>query len=63
MNTIHQPETSLSLTPLLHEWVHQLVADSEGLVQAIQKHQSPLNVHHLTPFHENISAYRSYLMH
>ena len=59
MNTIHQPETSLSLTPLLHEWVHQLVADSEGLVQAIQKHQSPLNVHHLTPFHENISAYRS----
>ena len=48
----------LPLTPLLHQWVKELVANPKALQQAIETYNSPLNIHSLQPFRENISAYR-----
>ena len=47
----------LSLTPIIHDWVKQLLANPESLQQAVERLQSPLNIHCLTPFQENIIAY------
>ena len=47
----------LSLTPIIHDWVKQLLANPESLQQAVERFQSPLNIHCLTPFQENITAY------
>lgn len=51
----------IPLTPIVHDWVENLLTQTENLQQAVEQFQSPLNVHCLTPFHENIDAYRKVL--
>ena len=51
----------MRLTPLLHPWVKKLMADPAPLHAAVDQYDSPLNVHNLTPFLENISAYQAVL--
>lgn len=51
----------LPLTPLLHSWVKKLIAHPESLHTAIEQYNSPLNVHSLIPFQENITEYQKVL--
>ncbi|MCI0922230.1 Y4yA family PLP-dependent enzyme [Sphingobacterium rhinopitheci] len=48
----------LPLTPLLHPWIKELIGHPELLLSAIEEHGSPINVHSLAPFGENIQAYQ-----
>ena len=56
---INKKTNHLPLTPVLHSWVKELVSKPEFLFEAIQKHESPLNIHSLRPFQENIKAYQA----
>jgi len=56
-----QKNNHLPLTPILHHWVQQLMASDRSLFAAVEKYGSPLNVHCLTPFEENIKHYQSIL--
>lgn len=47
----------LHLTPIIHDWVKELLNHPESLRQALEEFNSPLNVHNLSPFQENIAAY------
>lgn len=47
----------LPLTPLLHHWVKKLIENPASLFRAIEEFNSPLNVHQLIPFQENINEY------
>lgn len=49
----------LPLTPLLHPWIKELIGHPELLLSAIEEHGSPVNVHSLIPFRENIQAYQA----
>lgn len=51
----------LPLTPLLHSWVKKLIAHPESLHTAIEQYNSPLNVHSLIPFQENMTEYQKVL--
>lgn len=46
------------LTPVLHPWIKEHIADAERLRDYIQQHGSPVNLHHSTPFEENMMAYQ-----
>lgn len=48
----------LTLTPLLHQWIKEFLSNPTALQQAIETYNSPLNIHSLQPFRENIAAYR-----
>lgn len=48
----------LPLTPHLHSWITDLRKDKTLLVKTIQEEDSPINIHHLGPFVENIQSYQ-----
>ena len=51
-----QNNKHIPLTPILHQWINDL-KNSETLRDAIEEFNSPLNVHNLIPFQENITEY------
>ncbi|WLD24263.1 alanine racemase [Flavobacterium dauae] len=55
---ITKNNSHLLLTPLLHSWVKKLIDNPESLHTAIEQYNSPLNVHSLIPFQENITEYQ-----
>lgn len=48
----------LPLTPLLHPWVETLLKQPGRLFSALEQYASPLNIHCLEPFDENMLAYQ-----
>lgn len=46
------------LTPIIHPWVHDFLEQKEAIYAAIAQHGSPINVHNMTPFDENLSAFK-----
>ncbi|HLT88179.1 MAG TPA: alanine racemase [Sphingobacterium sp.] len=49
------------LTPILHTWVENIVKHPTSLFTYIAQFGSPVNIHHLRPFEENIRAYERIL--
>ena len=49
---------TLPLRPLLHRWIQRVSADPAFLQAQVAKHGSPLNLHSLAPFTENMRAYQ-----
>ncbi|MFZ4861330.1 alanine racemase [Sphingobacterium sp. Mn56C] len=49
----------LSLTPLIHRWIAELIAQQHLLFSAIEQYESPINIHCIKPFEENIAAYQA----
>lgn len=47
----------ISLTPVIHSWIRQLIPRKNLLFEKIQREGSPLNIHCLEPFRENLKAY------
>lgn len=47
----------IPLTALVHSWVEQLVNNKELLHSAVEQHGSPINIHSLEPFSDNIHEY------
>lgn len=48
----------LPLAPLIHPWIEGLVENKEMLAKKVQEEDSPLNIHSLVPFIENIQSYQ-----
>lgn len=57
MNT-NQNLESIPLTPLLHTWVEDILVNNQLIHAAIEEYGSPINIHSLRPFEENIKAYK-----
>lgn len=45
------------LTPIMHPWITRITADANLLRSAIAEHGSPVNIHCLQPFEENLAAF------
>lgn len=45
------------LTPIMHPWVADITAHADLLRQAIDEYGSPVNIHCLQPFNENLTAF------
>lgn len=58
MNTNKYNE-HIPLHPIIHDWILHLLSTPESLQRAVDKFESPLNVHSVIPFQENIAAYVS----
>jgi len=56
MNTNKYNE-HIPLHPIIHDWILHLLSTPESLQRAVDKFESPLNVHSVIPFHENIDTY------
>lgn len=54
----HSDSGYLPLTPHLHPWIQELLKKQELLKEEIQEKDSPINVHSLEPFEENIQSYQ-----
>lgn len=52
------PIEHFPLTPIIHPWLKDHIARPERLLQYMDQHGSPVNLHHLTPFTENILEYQ-----
>lgn len=48
----------LSLTPLLHAWIYQLLADKDLLAETVKREHSPVNIQAIEPFKENIVGFK-----
>lgn len=51
-------ETIPRLTPIIHPWIHQLLADKDLLAEIVKQENSPVNIQCDTPFQENIADYK-----
>lgn len=49
----------LPLTPLLHIWIKELISNHQLLFSTIEQYGSPINIHCLKPFEENIAGYQA----
>ncbi|WP_235291672.1 type III PLP-dependent enzyme domain-containing protein [Portibacter lacus] len=49
--------STTKLTPILHNWVQNLKSQPSLLREAIEEYGSPLNIHNLEPFYENVNKY------
>lgn len=47
------------LTPIMHSWVNLLLEKKDLLHEELCKYGSPLNIHCLSPYEENLIKYRS----
>lgn len=54
-----QNSTHIPLTPVLHPWVSDLVKQRDPLQILTDQHGSPLNIHSLIPFTENLKSYQT----
>lgn len=60
MNTT-TPYIHLPLTPIIHPWVTQFLTLRNTLQQTLQAKGSPLNIHCLRPFEQNMRSYQAVL--
>lgn len=60
MNTGSNTE-HIALSPILHHWVTGLLSNHTALLDLINNEGSPVNIHCLQPFTENLEKYRSVL--
>jgi len=56
MKDLSTTYTHYPLTPIIAPWVHELIKENQ-LFEAIETHQSPLNIQHTKSFKENIKQY------
>ncbi len=52
-------EKHVPLTPIIHDWMRQLIDVPLQLQDAVAQYRSPLNVQSLVPFAENVGAFKS----
>lgn len=45
------------LTPIMHPWVTDITANPDLLQQTVAEYGSPVNIHSLKPFNENLAAF------
>ncbi|MBE8721009.1 type III PLP-dependent enzyme domain-containing protein [Sphingobacterium pedocola] len=57
MNTAADKHTPL--TPITAPWVHEIVRNKKLLNEAIAHHHSPINIHDVRSFEENIAGFKS----
>lgn len=50
---------SFALTAIQHPWVSDLLTHKQLLVDGLKRFDSPLNIHCLTPFQENIQQFKA----
>ena len=46
------------LTPITSPWMHQIFKDQQIIKELIEKHGSPINLHHLLSFSANITSFK-----
>ena len=46
------------LTPITSPWMHRIFEDQKIISGLIEKHGSPINLHHLPSFSDNIASYK-----
>ncbi|TJZ50583.1 Y4yA family PLP-dependent enzyme [Sphingobacterium olei] len=47
------------LTPIIASWVNEIIRNKQLIQGAIEQHHSPINIHHLRSFEENITAFKA----
>lgn len=47
------------LTPITSPWMQEVVSNKERLTGLFEQYGSPINLHHIGPFAENVEAYES----
>ena len=50
-----------ALTPITSQWMHQLIGNFDLLDHLLEAYGSPINLHHLKAFQENIEEYQKIL--
>ena len=50
-----------ALTPITSQWMHQLIGNFDLLEHLLEAYGSPINLHHLKAFQENIEEYQRIL--
>lgn len=48
----------ISLTPILHPWMQQLLNEKDLLAETVKQEHSPVNIQSVLPFRENIVEYQ-----
>ncbi|WP_111671025.1 alanine racemase [Algoriphagus litoralis] len=54
----HSDSGYLPLKPIIHSWIDSLIARKDLMLDKIRKEDSPVNIHSLDPFVENIQTYQ-----
>jgi diaminopimelate decarboxylase len=54
----HSDKGYLPMTPHIHPWISELLEKKEQLKEKIQEEDSPVNIHSLEPFVENIQSFQ-----
>lgn len=55
----HSDTDFLPLTPQIHPWIFELLEKKDLLAERIKEEDSPLNIHSLEPFVENIQSFQA----
>lgn len=57
-NTYSKSIGKNQLTPITSAWMHQVLQDSQLIEDVVAKHGSPINLHNISSFKNNIDNYR-----
>ncbi|AYN67454.1 Y4yA family PLP-dependent enzyme [Euzebyella marina] len=58
IKNVYKAKSDTPLTPKMSEWMNNIMGSSEVLESLFEKYDSPINVHHLPSFRDNIKDFQ-----